>query len=60
MFLFLIRCKGILIVGFVRFKRREEAMRAIKSLDGIKIGGKILKVSLAQYDRNGKAWDCLR
>ena len=42
--------------GFVRFKRKEEAIRALEKLDGTKIRGKNLKVSLAKYDKQGKAW----
>ena len=31
-------------------------MNAMKNLDGIKVGGKVLKVFLANYDRNGMIW----
>ena len=40
--------------GFVRFEKVEEASKAIKVLDGVKIRGKIMKVSFAKYDKDGK------
>ena len=42
---------------FVRFKNREEALRAIKNLDGAKVRDKFMKVSLARFDKNRRVWD---
>ena len=39
--------------GFVRYKNLEEAMRAARNLNGARIGGRRIKVSLAKYDRRG-------
>ena len=43
--------------GFVRFKRLEEAERAIRNLNGIKIRDNYIKVSFAKYDKRGMLWD---
>ena len=42
--------------GFVRFKKMEEAKNVVRNLNGIKIRGKILKVSFAKYDKKGMPW----
>ena len=39
---------------FVRFEKLEEARKTVRNLDGVKIRGKIMKVSFAKYDKNGK------
>ena len=39
--------------GFVRFKMLDEAMKAVRNLDGVMIRGRRLKVSFARYDKNG-------
>ena len=39
--------------GFVHFKEMEEAKRAVRNLNGIKVRGNMLKVSFSKYDRNG-------
>ena len=43
--------------GLVCYKRKEEALEAVKNLNGIKKKGRVLEVSVAKYDRNGKIWD---
>ena len=43
-------------LGFVRFEKVEEARKAIRLLDGVKIKGMTMKVSFAKYDKNGKPW----
>ena len=40
---------------FVRYNTREEALNAVKNLNGIRLSGKTLKVSFAKYERNGMA-----
>ena len=39
--------------AFVRFKKVEEALSAIRNLDGIRIRGRSIKVSFAKYDKQG-------
>ena len=41
--------------GFVQFKKVEEAMSAIRNLDGTRIRGRSIKVSFAKYDKQGKS-----
>ena len=43
--------------GFVRFKKLDEARKAIKNLNGVKIREKSLKVSFAKYDKEGRPWN---
>ncbi|CAO2827513.1 unnamed protein product [Amaranthus hypochondriacus] len=40
--------------GFVRFKYREEAERAIKELNGQRLDGGTLRISMAKYKRGGE------
>ena len=42
--------------GFVWYKKLEEAMNALRNLNGIKVRGKALKVAFSKYDKNGKMW----
>ena len=37
----------------------EEARSAVRNLNGVKIRGKILKVSFAKFDRKGVPWTSL-
>lgn len=39
--------------GFVRYERKEEALKAIDGLNGIMVKGKKMAVSMAKYDRFG-------
>ena len=43
--------------GFVRFKKLEEARKAVRNLNGVKIREKIMKVSFAKYDKQGRPWN---
>ena len=40
--------------GFIRFKELEEALNAIRNLDGARIRGRRIKVSFAKYGKNDK------
>lgn len=40
--------------GFVQFREREEAMCAVKSLDGSYLGGRRIAVNIAKYGWNAK------
>ena len=42
------RSKNDCRFGFVRFKKLEEAKKAIRNLDGVKIRDKFMKVSFAR------------
>ena len=39
--------------GFVRYKNLEKAMKAARNLNGARLRGRRLKVSLAKYDKRG-------
>ena len=43
--------------GFVRFKKLEEARKAIRNLNGVKIRKKIMKVSFTKYDKKDRPWN---
>ncbi|CAO2824954.1 unnamed protein product [Amaranthus hypochondriacus] len=42
--------------GFVRFKSRKEAVRAIENLNGMSVKHSNIKVSMAKYDKSGHAF----
>ena len=42
--------------GFVRFRKLEEAKMAVRNLNGVMIREKIMRVSFAKYDKNGRLW----
>jgi len=41
--------------GFVKFKTKEEAERAVQGLDQWQIGGKLLKVAYSRKSARGKS-----
>ena len=41
---------------FVRFKRLDEARRAVRNLNGVRIREKTMKASFAKYDGRGLPW----
>ncbi|CAO2836340.1 unnamed protein product [Amaranthus hypochondriacus] len=43
--------------GFVRYGKKTEALTAIKKFDGFLVKGRMMKVSLARYNKNGKAYE---
>ena len=52
------RCNYDCQFGFVRFKKLEEAKKAvIRTLNVVKIREKTIKVSFAKYDKNGMPWN---
>ena len=43
--------------GFVHFKKLDEAKKAVKNLNGVKIIDNFLKVSFAKFKRRGRPWN---
>ena len=43
--------------GFVHFKKLDEAKKAVKNLNEVKIRDNFLKVSFAKYEKKGKPWN---
>ncbi|CAO2824891.1 unnamed protein product [Amaranthus hypochondriacus] len=42
--------------GFVRYNKKVEALKAVENLDGRLVKGKMLRVSMAMYDKDGQAY----